>query len=156
MSSQTLERELIVNAVPEEVWGNLTDVARAAAWLPFLHTISEREQLALYDAVLEDKVGRFALRADLLITVVDLKEFHFIVVKASGEDRQVRSRITIDAAIHLHDKGDGTTRARIIGTYEVTGKVATLGAGLIRSKARKMVDEFCVSAQEGLTNAGPS
>ena len=47
MSSQTLERELIVNAVPEEVWGNLTDVARAAAWLPFLHTISEREQLGL-------------------------------------------------------------------------------------------------------------
>ena len=156
MSSQTLEREVIAEAMPQEVWGTLTDVARVAAWLPILHTISEREALVMYDAVLEDKVGRFALRADLLITVVDLKEFHFIVVKASGEDRQVRSRITIDAAIHLHDQGDGTTLAKITGTYEVTGKVATLGAGLIRSKARKMVDQFCVLAQEGLTNDGPS
>ena len=35
-------------------------------------------------------------------------------------------------------------------TDELAGKVATLGAGLIRSKARKMVEQFCISAEEGL------
>ena len=90
------------------------------------------------------------MKADLLITVVELDEPKSIAIKAVGEDRQVRSRITIDAAVHLRDQGNGSTEVRISGTYEVTGKVATLGAGLIRSKARKMVEQFCISAEEGL------
>ena len=120
------------------------------AWLPFLHSITEQERLSCYEGVLEDRVGPFSLKADLLITVVELDEPKSIAIKAVGEDRQVRSRITIDAAVHLHDQGNGSTEVRISGTYEVTGKVATLGAGLIRSKARKMVEQFCISAEEGL------
>ena len=151
MSQESLERELIVKAAPAEVWHKLIDVRTVAAWLPFLHSITEEKPLSSYTAVLEDSVGPFSLKADLLITVVDLDELSSIAVKAAGEDRQVRSRITIDAAVHLSDRGDGSTDVLISGTYEVTGKVATLGAGLIRSKARKMVDQFCIAAEKGLS-----
>jgi carbon monoxide dehydrogenase subunit G len=150
MSSETLEREIVVDAPPSVVWSNLIDVPRVAAWLPFLHTINERAALSSYDAVLEDKVGPFALKADLMIMVVDLDEPRVIAVKAAGEDRSVRSRITIDAELRMSERADGKTDVAIKGTYEVTGKVATLGAGLIRSKARKMVDQFCIAAEEGL------
>ena len=151
MSRESLERELVIAATPAEVWGKLIDVPSVAAWLPFLHSIVEQEPLSSYSAVLEDSVGPFSMKADLLITVVEVDEPRSITVKASGEDRSVRSRITIDAAIYLNDRDDGSTDVRISGTYEVTGKVATLGAGLIRSKARKMIDRFCVAAEEGLS-----
>ena len=150
MSRDSLERALIVNATAPEVWEKLIDVPTVAAWLPFLHSITEQEPLSSYTAVLEDKVGPFSMKADLLITVVELDQSRSIAVKAAGEDRQLRSRITIDAAVHLGDEDDGSTEVLVSGTYEVTGKVATLGAGLIRSKANKMVDQFCTSAQEGL------
>ena len=150
MSRESLEREIVVEATPSEVWGKLIDLPTVAAWLPFLHSITEQERLSCYEGILEDRVGPFSLKADLLITVVELDEPKSIAIKAVGEDRQVRSRITIDAAVHLRDQGNGSTEVRISGTYEVTGKVATLGAGLIRSKARKMVEQFCISAKEGL------
>jgi carbon monoxide dehydrogenase subunit G len=150
MSRETLEREIVVDAPPSAVWANLIDVPRVAAWLPFLHSINEREPLSSYDAVLEDRVGPFALRADLMIMVVEIDEPRVIVVKAAGEDRSVRSRITIDAELRLSKRSDGKSEVVIKGTYEVTGKVARLSAGLIRSKARKMVDQFCIAAQEGL------
>ena len=151
MSRETLERELVIAATPDEVWEKLIDVPSVAAWLPFLHSITEQEALSSYTGVLEDSVGPFSMKADLLITVVEVDEPRSITVKAAGEDRSVRSRITIDAAVHLKDRDDGSTEVLISGTYEVTGKVATLGAGLIRSKARKMVDQFCVAAAEGLS-----
>ena len=151
MSRETLERELVIAATGDEVWEKLIDVPSVAAWLPFLHSITEQEALSSYTGVLEDSVGPFSMKADLLITVVEVDKPRSITVKAAGEDRSVRSRITIDAAVHLKDRDDGSTDVRISGTYEVTGKVATLGAGLIRSKARKMVDQFCMAAKEGLS-----
>jgi carbon monoxide dehydrogenase subunit G len=150
MSRETLEREFVVNATPTEVWANLVDVPRVAAWLPYLNTIVEKERLVSYSAILEDKVGPFSLRADLKIDVTNVDENALISVVAAGEDRAVRSRITIHAELHVSERDDQSSDVRIRGTYEITGKVATLGAGLIKSKARKMVDEFCEAATAGL------
>lgn len=150
MSCETMGGTLIVLADPDTVWGNLVDVARVASWLPILHSVTEREPLAAYNAVLQDKVGPFALKADLSIVVVELVEGKVIAVRAKGEDRQVRSLISIDASVHLTPRDDGGTEVTISGTYEITGKVATLGAGTIKNKARKLVDQFCAAAQEGL------
>src|SRR5690606_8752115 len=106
-----------------------------------------REPLAAYDAVLQDRVGPFRLRADLAITVTEATEPTRLAIAAAGEDRQVRSRIAVDASLALSpaDSGGGT-RLHLEGSYEVTGRVATLGASTINSKARKLVDEFCTRA----------
>ena len=57
----------------------------------------------------------------------------------------------IDAACLLADDGPDRTRVRLSGTYEITGRVATLGAGIIRSKASKLIDTFCTNATTGLS-----
>ena len=147
---ETVEREFMVPAPRAAVWARFLVVDEVASWLPILHSVTEREPLSAYDALLEDKVGRFALRADLRIDVVTVDEPLELAVRASGEDRQVRSRIVIDAAAHLDEDGPDRTRVRLVGSYEITGRVATLGAGVIRSKAKKSIDKFCASAAEGL------
>jgi carbon monoxide dehydrogenase subunit G len=158
MATETLERQLTTTLAAPEVWARLTDMTAVAGWLPILHEVVELAPLAHYRAVLQDKVGPFALKADLDIDVVEAQEpsdvtAGRIAVKAAGEDRQVRSRITIDAAIDVAPSGDGS-HVTVRGSYEITGKVATLGAGTIRSKARKLVDEFCTSAAAALTGPG--
>lgn len=95
-------------------------------------------------------MGPFALRADLGIEVVTMDEPNEVAVQARGEDRQVRSRIMIDAAVQLIEDGPLLTRIRLSGSYEITGRVATLGARAIRSKAAKQVDAFCTQAAAGL------
>ena len=80
-----------------------------------------------------------------------MREPEEVAIRARGEDRQIRSRIMIDAAARLSDAGPGRTRVRLSGSYEITGRVATLGAGVIRSKATKLIDTFCTNAITGLS-----
>ena len=147
---ESVEREFAVAASRAAVWERLMDVPTVASWLPILHSVAEVEPLSRYEAVLEDKVGPFALRADLGIEVVTMDEPTEVAVRARGEDRQVRSRIMIDAAIRLIEEGPELTRIRLSGSYEITGRVATLGAGVIRSKATKLIDAFCTQAAQDL------
>ena len=153
---EAVEREFVVEAPVDEVWPRLLDVETVASWLPILHSITELSQGsdgiegACYSAAFEDRVGPFSLRADLRIDVADVRELQEVSLRARGEDRQIRSRIMIDASAHLSEDGPDRTHVRLSGTYEITGRVATLGAGAIRSKATKLIDAFCTNATAGL------
>ena len=153
---EQLDRAFVVEAARDEVWPRLLDVQSVASWLPIMHSVTEvssgRSGIdgSSFQAAFEDRVGPFSLRADLRIEVAEVRELEEVSIRARGEDRQIRSRITIDAAAHLADAGPDRTRVRLSGSYEITGRVATLGAGIIRSKASKLIDTFCTNATTGL------
>ena len=122
-----------------EVWSALLDVQKVASWLSIVSDVRELEPLRRYSAVLEDRVGPFTLRADLVITVN--AEEPRLRVEASGEDRQVASRITAAIDLALTEENGGT-QVTVGGGYEITGRIATLGAGAIRKKGEHVLDEF--------------
>ena len=136
---QDIARSVAVASPRAEVWAALLDFQRVASWLSIVGEVRELEPLRRYSAVLEDRVGPFALRADLAATV-RAEEPH-LRVEASGEDRQVASRITATVDLAMADE-DGATRITVSGGYDITGKIATLGAGAIRKKGEKVLDEF--------------
>lgn len=154
---EAVDREFVVAAARDEVWPRLLDVQAVASWLPIMHSVTEVStgpagiDGSSFQAAFEDKVGPFSLRADLRIEVAGVSEPEEVAIRARGEDRQIRSRIMIDAACRLSDAGPGQTRVRLSGSYEITGRVATLGAGVIRSKANKLIDTFCTNAAHGLS-----
>jgi carbon monoxide dehydrogenase subunit G len=137
----TFNRDIAVSATPEECWGVLTDVLKLVDWVTILDAATEITHLEKYTAVLMDRMGPFKLRADLDITVSEVEQGQHIRVHAEGEDRQVASRIVVDAVLILSTVGDATVIA-VDGMYEVSGRVATMGAGMIRQKATKILDEF--------------
>ena len=153
---EAVDREFVVEAARGEVWPRLLDVQAVASWLPIMHSVTEVSSGASgidgasFQAAFEDKVGPFSLRADLRIEVAGVQEPEEVTIRARGEDRQIRSRILIDATCSLADEPPDRTRVRLRGTYEITGRVATLGAGVIRSKANKLIDTFCTNAASGL------
>lgn len=154
---EAVDREFVVEAARDDVWPRLLDVHAVASWLPIMHSVTEVSPDAesidgsSFRAAFEDKVGPFSLRADLHIEVAGVLEPEEVAIRARGEDRQIRSRIMIDAAARLSDAGPGRTRVELVGSYEITGRVATLGAGVIRSKASKLIDTFCTNAAAGLS-----
>ena len=156
---EAVDREFVVGAARDDVWPRLLDVQAVASWLPIMHSVTgvssggSSIDGASFRAAFEDKVGPFTLRADLHIEVAGVSEPEEVAIRARGEDRQIRSRIMIDAAARLSDAGSGRTRVQLIGSYEITGRVATLGAGVIRSKATKLIDTFCTNAAAGLSGA---
>ncbi|HKC27636.1 MAG TPA: SRPBCC domain-containing protein [Jatrophihabitans sp.] len=146
----TFGRDLLVHSDPENCWAIVTDVPRLVGWVTILHEAKELTALEHYEAVLMDRMGPFKLRADLDIKVSEVEIGRRIRVRASGEDRQVSSRIGVDATLTLEPQPDGQTMIRATGSYEVVGRVASLGAGMIKQKATKIIDEFFVHAASEL------
>lgn len=143
-------RELTVSAPPARAWETLIDVPVLVSWISVLEQAEEQEHLQKYTAVLLDRLGPFKLRADLAITLSDVRTEEHVTVHAEGEDRQVGSRLVVDATLDLEPAGDGGTTVRVDGVYEVTGKVAAMGGGTINKKAEKIISEFFSNAEKVL------
>lgn len=146
MPTEEFHREMVINLNRQKAWEVLLDVETVAGWVGLIGEVREIAPLARYRAVLSDRVGPFRLRADLDINIKGVEEASKVVLRAEGEDRQVRSRIKVDMTLLLSDTQADTTAVRIEGRYQVTGRVATLGASLIRHKADAILNDFCTQA----------
>lgn len=149
---QDFARTIRIDATPEAVWKAINDVRLVASWLSIVREVRDVEPPRRYAALLEDRVGPFAMRADLALTV-DTSEGRRMRVTAAGEDRQVASRIAATIELAAEPDGSGTS-LEATGRYEVTGRVATLGAGAIRKKGDRILDEFFASASKELGGRG--
>lgn len=149
MAAEDFAESFSVARSDAECWDILVDVARISTWVSVVGEVTEHEHLARYTTVLEDRMGPFKLRADLEIAVTSLTEHASITIRADGEDRQIGSRITVDATLSLEPTGSGCN-VNIDGRYEVTGRVATMGASTIRQKADKILQEFLEAAKRDL------
>lgn len=143
MPTQEFRREVVIDLSRSRAWEVLLDVNTVAGWVGLIGQVREIAPLSRYEAELQDRVGPFRLRADLAIHITQLEQGSKVVLAAEGEDRQVRSRIKVDLTLNLADADGGATALLIEGRYEVTGRVATLGASLIRHKADTILNDFC-------------
>lgn len=141
MPSDSFERRVTLSSDVGRCWQTLTDVARLVEWISILGAAQEHEPLAKYSAVLTDRIGPFSLRADLVIEVTSVEPGRFISLTGEGRDRQVDSRIFVEGKLVLEPSSDGTI-LHVEGRYEVTGRVATFGGPMIRSKAEAIIEEF--------------
>lgn len=150
MPTVSFDRELTVPASPEDAWATLSDVDRLVSWVSVLHQATVISELERYTAVLEDRLGPFKLKADLDIQLTEVRPPAHVLVRASGEDRQVASRISVDVRMRIEEK-DGGSLVSVAGTYEVAGRVATMGSSTIQKKAEKILDEFFLHAERELS-----
>ena len=150
---QDLATSARLAAAPATVWKALLDVQRVASWLSIAGSLHELEPLRRYSVVLEDRIGPFTLRADLLVTVDADEAQHKMRVTASGADRQVRSQIS--ATIDLAVISDGQASVLDVNSrYEITGRIATLAAGAIRRKSQSVLQGFLRDLSRDLGAAG--
>jgi carbon monoxide dehydrogenase subunit G len=133
----------------ESVWATVSDIPAVLSWISIVGAAEEVDPGSRYRALLEDRMGPFKLRADLDISVGERVEGALIRARGDGEDRQIGSRLIIEVTLALSDDGDGTA-VDVHGSYEVTGRPATLGASSIRKKASKVLAEFFTSAERAL------
>ena len=150
MPREAINSEISVPASPEKAWKTMTDVPTLVSWVALLKDAQTISELEKYTAVLQDKIGMFSMKADLDITVAEYSEPDFITVHASGEDRQVASRIAVEVTVRLVPTDDGGTLVSVKGTYEVSGRVATLGSGTIKKKADRVLNDFFTSMEREL------
>jgi carbon monoxide dehydrogenase subunit G len=150
MTAQQFTRELTVTADARRCWDVLTDVVRLATWVDVVQDVEELSRLEKYRAVLQDRLGPFKLRAELDIAVDVVTAGTHVQIRATGQDRQVGSQIAVTGTLRLAETATGGTTVAVTGSYEVTGRVATMGSGVIRKKADKILAEFFANAEREL------
>lgn len=150
MALEKVERTVLVEAERRRAWEVLTDVGVFASWVGIVHSVKEIEHLKSYTAVLEDRVGPFSLRADLTVSV-DVDDGTVVHVEASGRDRAVNSKIDIEGTLTLSEQPSGGTELSVRGSYQVTGRVATMGAGIVRKKGDMAIEQFLAGARQALS-----
>jgi uncharacterized protein len=151
---QDFAKTIRLDASPDAAWAAVRDVHRVASWLSIVREVRDVDPPRRYAALLEDRLGPFAMRADLDVTV-ETSEPRRLKVSAAGEDRQVASRIAATIDLAIEPDGPGTS-LKVTGKYEVTGRVATLGAGAIRKKGDRILEEFFDNAAKELGGRGPT
>lgn len=146
MALEKFGRTVEVSSGVEQSWRVLTDVEELVTWVRLVHSVKELERLKSYRAELEDSVGPFNLRADLVIDVEVVEEGAAIDVSASGRDRAINSKIDIKGHLRLEPLPSGATRLTVDGSYQVTGRATAMGAGIVRRKGDAAVEQFFANA----------
>ena len=149
---QDVSRTVHVSASPDDAWAALLDFPRVASWLTVVRDLRAVEPMRRYTTVLEDRIGPFAMRADLALDVAADHSAHRLHVSGSGEDRQVASRIAATLDLVVVPAASGADIV-VVGRYEITGKIATLGAGAIRKKGEKVLEDFFVNVTRELSGS---
>jgi carbon monoxide dehydrogenase subunit G len=150
---QEVARTVRVAAPADRAWSVLLDFPRVASWLRVVRDLRELEPMRKYTTVLEDRVGPFAMRADLAIDVTADTAAKTLRVSGAGEDRQIASRISAALDLAVSPQGDASDVV-VTGRYEITGRIATLGAGAIRKKGDKVLEDFFGNLVRELSAAG--
>lgn len=148
------ESQTSIAATKEEIWSLLFDVTRVAGLIPGCSDVEELESLARYSALIRQKVGPFRFNMPCEITVDEYEELQRVGITAEGEDKKTSTSALVKMVLSLDKDEDGKTVIDIDADIQMFGKLATLGAPIVRRKCRAIFREFDENLHEELEVIG--
>src|SRR3954470_14822661 len=143
------ENRFDVEAPIDTVWAAVLDVERVAPTVPGAQVLEQTGDNA-YKVAIKVKVGPMSMtyRGDVEITERD-EAAHRAVMKARAKES--RGQGTADADVTMVLAGDdGRTAATITTEVDLSGKVATMGQGVLQDVSGRLVQTFARNLAEML------
>src|SRR3954462_11939673 len=154
------ENRFDVDAPLEDVWAAVLDVERVAPTVPGAQVL-ERTGENSYKVAIKVKVGPMSMTYRGDVEVVERDEAaHRAVLRARAKES--RGQGTADADVTMVLAGDdGRTAATITTEVELSGKVATMGQGVLQDVSGRLVQTFAnnlaaMLEAEGAAQAAPA
>lgn len=135
------ENRFVVDAPLEQVWEAMLDVERVAPTVPGAQVL-ERTGDDAYKVAIKVKVGPMSMtyRGEVEITERD-EAAHRAVMKARAKES--RGQGTADADVTMLLSGEnGGTAATVTTDVQLSGKVATMGQGVLQDVSGRLVQTF--------------
>jgi carbon monoxide dehydrogenase subunit G len=135
------ENHFDVDAPLEEVWQALLDVERVAPTVPGARVL-ERTGEDAYKVAIKVKVGPMSMTYNGAVEITDRDpEAHRAVMRARAKES--RGQGTADADVTMELGGDGGhTSATVITEVQLSGKVATMGQGVLQDVSGRLIGTF--------------
>jgi uncharacterized protein len=145
----TFEREITIEAPPQQVWAFLWEVDRVARCLPGCREVRTLVPHQRYAAVVAERVGPFKVQFPLEIEVLEAEAPTHLRALAAGRDVSMGS--SLRATLDLRIEGrDASSRLVIHSDIAILGKLGTLGHGIIQPKAEGIISQFAEAMRREL------
>lgn len=144
-----IEKTLLVEAAPEQVWKLLLDPEVMGACVPGMKSIevvSDTEYLAEMHVKLAFVRARFKIKT----TIVETRPPFYLRSEGTGEDTSVASSLKQVSEIFLTERPDGQTNLNMKIKVDVLGRLGTFGLSVMKTKADRMWDEFGINLAKQL------
>jgi carbon monoxide dehydrogenase subunit G len=148
------ENSFDVDAPIEDVWSALLDVERVAPTVPGAEVL-ERTGDDAYKVAIKVRVGPMSMKYQGEVQITDRDEAeHRAVMKARA--RESRGQGTANADVVMVLSGDdGRTSATVTTDVQLSGKVATMGQGVLQDVSGRLVETFAKNLAAMLEGGGP-
>ncbi|MGN9786674.1 SRPBCC family protein [Nonomuraea sp. ZG12] len=147
------EHEFTVPVPVEQAWAVLLDVERVAPCLPGATLdVFEGEE---FTGRMKVKVGPITVtyRGSARFEDVD-KDSHTLTLRASGKESRGSGTAAATVKARL-TPGEGSTAVAVETTFNVTGRPAQFGRGVMAEVGSKLIDRFAVNLAELLVEPTP-
>jgi carbon monoxide dehydrogenase subunit G len=148
------ENRFDVDAPLERVWEAMLDVERVAPTVPGAQVL-ERTGDDAYKVAIKVRVGPMSMtyRGEVEITERD-DVAHRAVMKARAKESRGQGTADADVTMLLSG-GDGGTSATVTTDVQLSGKVATMGQGVLRDVSGRLVQTFAENLAAMLEGGEP-
>jgi carbon monoxide dehydrogenase subunit G len=147
------ENSFDVDAPIDRVWDALLDVERVAPTVPGAQVL-ERTGEDAYKVAIKVKVGPMSMTYSGEVEITERDEAaHRAVMRARAKES--RGQGTADADVTMTLSGDdGRTSAAVTTEVQLSGKVATMGQGVLQDVSGRLVDTFAHNLASMLAGGG--
>ncbi|MEV0201281.1 SRPBCC family protein [Nonomuraea sp. NPDC050691] len=144
------EHEFTVPVPVEQAWAVLLDVERVAPCLPGATLdVFEGDE---FTGRMKVKVGPITVtyRGSARFEDVD-KDAHTLTIKGAGKEARGAGTASATVKARLTPAGGGTTTVAVETSFQVTGRPAQFGRGVMAEVGQKLIDRFAANLAELLT-----
>ena len=147
-----LEHEFTIPVPVDRAWPVLLDVERVAPCMPGA-TLDSVDGDA-FTGRLKVKVGPITVtyRGDARITEKN-EDDHAVTMEASGKEARGTGTASATVNAQLHAEGENT-RVKVTTNFNVTGKPAQFGRGVMQDVGGKLIDKFAERLEAQLSGGG--
>jgi uncharacterized protein len=148
------ENSFDVGAPIDTVWDAVLDVERVAPTVPGAQVLEQVGDDA-YKVAIKVKVGPMSMtyRGEVEITERD-DAAHRAVMKARAKESRGQGTADADVTMVLAGRNGGTS-ATVTTDVQLSGKVATMGQGVLQDVSRRLVETFAGNLAAMLEGGAP-
>jgi uncharacterized protein len=136
-----VEGTFTVDAGREDTWVVLSDPRSLAALLPGCESVEPGEEGA-YRLTAQARVGPFKAKLSGTMSVLEARPAEAMRVRVEGQDGVTASRVRAAMGFTLTSESDRRTTVAYSADILISGRLATVGHGIVRITVRTLVEEF--------------
>jgi carbon monoxide dehydrogenase subunit G len=153
--SRLMEDSVTVAAPRDRVWQVVDDPEALKRVLPGCEEL-EMESPGRYRAVMRTRLPFLTLRTRGTAEVADVQRPTHMRIQISGQPLGLVGSFTVSVPVDLSETDDGGTRADYAIDLQLTGRLASFGAPILRSTVKGQVGEMIANLERELESGEPA